>query len=112
MPMRFAVDTGGTFTDLLVEDDDGLLHMYKAPTTPADPVAGVLAAFELAAADRGGDARSLLARGDLFIHGTTIATNAILTGRTAKTTFLTTAGHPDIRVFREAGRMGLPMFDY
>ena len=111
MPMRFAVDTGGTFTDLLVEDDDGLLHMYKAPTTPADPVAGVLAAFELAAADRGGDARSLLARGDLFIHGTTIATNAILTGRTAKTAFLTTAGHPDILVFREAGRMGLPMFD-
>ncbi|PYO58640.1 MAG: 5-oxoprolinase [Candidatus Rokuibacteriota bacterium] len=110
--MRFAVDTGGTFTDLLVEDDDGLLHMYKAPTTPADPVAGVLAAFELAAADRGGDARSLLARGDLFIHGTTIATNAILTGRTAKTAFLTTAGHPDILVFREAGRMGLPMFDY
>src|SRR5438552_883704 len=110
--MRFAVDTGGTFTALLVEDDDGLLHMYKAPTTPADPIAGVLAAFELAAADRGGDARSLLARGDLFIHGTTIATNAILTGRTAKTAFLTTAGHPDILVFREAGRMGLPMFDY
>jgi N-methylhydantoinase A len=110
--MRFAVDTGGTFTDLLVEDDDGLLHMYKAPTTPADPVAGVLAAFELAAADRGGDARALLARGDLFIHGTTIATNAVLTGQTAKTAFLTTRGHPDILVFREAGRMGLPMFDY
>lgn len=111
--MRFAVDTGGTFTDLLVEDDDGrLLHMYKAPTTPADPVAGVLAALELAAADLGGDVRALLARGDLFIHGTTIATNAVLTGQTAKTAFLTTRGHPDILVFREAGRMGLPMFDY
>jgi N-methylhydantoinase A len=110
--MRFAVDTGGTFTDLLVEDDDGGLHMYKAPTTPADPIEGVLAAFELAAAERGVDARELLGRGDLFIHGTTIATNAVLTGRTAKTAFLTTSGHPDVLVFREAGRMGLPMFDY
>jgi N-methylhydantoinase A len=110
--MRFAVDTGGTFTDLLVEDDDGRLHMYKAPTTPADPMHGVAAAFELAAAERGVDARALLARGDLFIHGTTIATNAVLTGRTAKTAFLTTLGHPDVLVFREAGRMGLPMFDY
>jgi N-methylhydantoinase A len=112
MPMRFAVDTGGTFTDLLVEDDDGLLHVYKTPTTPKDPVAGVLAAFDLAAADHGIEARSLLACGDLLIHGTTIATNAVLTGRTAKTAFLTTHGHPDILVFREAGRMGLPMFDY
>jgi N-methylhydantoinase A len=111
MPMRFAVDTGGTFTDLLVEDEDRI-HVYKTPTTPEDPVAGVLAAFDLAAADRGIEARSLLARGDLLIHGTTIATNAVLTGRTAKTAFLTTYGHPDILVFREAGRMGLPMFDY
>jgi N-methylhydantoinase A len=110
--MRFAVDTGGTFTDLLVEDDEGLLHMYKTSTTPADPVAGVLASFALAAEDLGIDRRALLGRGDLFIHGTTIATNAILTGRIAKTAFLTTQGHPDILVFREAGRMGLPMFDY
>jgi len=109
--MRFAVDTGGTFTDLLVEDNAGL-HMYKTPTTPEDPVEGVLSAFGLAAADRGMEARALLARGDLLIHGTTIATNAVLTGRTAKTAFLTTYGHPDILVFREAGRMGLPMFDY
>ncbi|HYB44174.1 MAG TPA: hydantoinase/oxoprolinase family protein, partial [Candidatus Methylomirabilis sp.] len=110
--MRFAVDTGGTFTDLLVEEDDGVLHMYKTPTTPGDPVAGVLAAFDLAAADRGIESRALLERGELFIHGTTIATNAVLTGRTARTAFLTTRGHPEILVFREAGRMGLPMFDY
>ena len=40
--MRFACDTGGTFTDLIAEDRNGELRMYKAPTMPADPVAGVL----------------------------------------------------------------------
>ena len=40
--MRFAVDTGGTFTDLVVEDDNGEVRMYKSATTPSDPVAGAL----------------------------------------------------------------------
>ena len=40
--MRFAVDTGGTFTDLVVEDDAGELHMFKASTTPQDPIRGVI----------------------------------------------------------------------
>ena len=40
--MRLACDTGGTFTDLVVEDDDGLIQMFKASTAPADPVEGVL----------------------------------------------------------------------
>ena len=110
--MRFAVDTGGTFTDLIVEDDEGRLHMYKAPTTPDDPVEGVLATIELAARDRDLEAETLLSRGDLLIHATTIATNSVLTGKRAKTAFLTTLGHPDILVIREAGRMGTPLFDY
>ena len=102
--MRFAVDTGGTFTDLLVEDEEGGVAMFKAPTTPHDPIEGVLASLESAAQARGLPRRHLLARGDLFIHGTTHPINAILTGNTARTAFLTTAGHPDILVFREGGR--------
>jgi len=39
--MRFAIDTGGTFTDLLVEGDEGALRMFKASTTPSDPIKGV-----------------------------------------------------------------------
>lgn len=109
--MRFAVDTGGTFTDLLIEDGERL-HMFKAPTTPADPLNGIIDAFTAAGEELGMSRGALLAQGDLFIHGTTIATNAVLTGRTARTAFLTTAGHPDILVLREGGRMGLPMFDY
>ena len=102
--MRFAVDTGGTFTDLVVETDDGGLRMYKAPTTPSDPVAGVLDTLENAAADMGESRAALLARGDMAIHGTTHAINAIVTGNTARTAFLTTKGHPDVLVFREGGR--------
>jgi N-methylhydantoinase A len=103
--MRFAVDTGGTFTDLIVEDDAGALHMYKAPTTPADPIRGVLDSLLLAAQDMNLPQRELLGRGQLFLHGTTHAINAIVTGTTAKTAFITTQGHRDILVIREGGRM-------
>ena len=40
--MRFATDTGGTFTDLLIEDEVGRVHMFKAATVPSEPVKGVL----------------------------------------------------------------------
>lgn len=102
--MRFACDTGGTFTDLIVEDDDGALTMYKV-ATPEDPVRGVLDALSHAAEDRGESLEDLLSAGSMLIHGTTHAINAIVTGNTAKTAFLTTHGHPDILVLREAGRM-------
>ena len=102
--MRIACDTGGTFTDLVVEDDTGQIRMFKAPTTPKDPVAGVLNAVEIAARAYGCAPREFLQRGDMFIYGTTHAINAIITGRTARTAFLTTEGHPDILVIREGGR--------
>ena len=110
--MRLSVDTGGTFTDLIVEDDDGCLSMYKTPTTPDDLVNGLLSGVSLAAAERGTDIETLLGAAELLIHATTIATNAVLTGKIAKIAFITTAGHPDILVLREGGRMGLPTFDY
>ncbi len=103
--MRFASDTGGTFTDLVVEDDNKVITMYKASTVPSDPVAGVLAALELAAQDRKLSLADMLKRGDVFIHGTTHAINAIITGRTARTAFLVTEGHKDMLVFREGGRI-------
>lgn len=102
--MRFAVDTGGTFTDLVIEDDEGQLRMFKAQTTPSDPIAGVLDTLQVAA-DALGEARGeLLGRGSMFIHGTTRAINAIVTGNTARTALLVTQGHPDVLVLREGGR--------
>ena len=102
--MRFAVDTGGTFTDLLVESGANSRQMFKAPTTPSDPIAGVLDALGLAARAFELPREELLGRGTHFIHATTHAINAIITGRTAKTAFLTTAGHPDVLVLRQGGR--------
>ncbi len=102
--MRFAVDTGGTFTDLVLEDDSGALRLFKSPTTPDDPIRGVLDVVGVAAGSLELSPAELLRKGTLFIHGTTRATNAILTGSTARTAFLATEGHPDILLFREGGR--------
>jgi N-methylhydantoinase A len=102
--MRLACDTGGTFTDLVVEDGDEI-RLFKASTTPDDPVRGVLDALALAAAHYGQHRGDFLARADMFVHGTTRAINAILTGNTAKTAFLVTEGHPDVLVIREGGRI-------
>ena len=105
--VRFAVDTGGTFTDLVVEDESGRFRLYKAATVAEDPVRGVLDVLELAARELELRRDKLLSRARLFVHGTTRAINAILTGTTARTAFLTTKGHPDILLYREGGRTDL-----
>lgn len=102
--MHFAIDTGGTFTDLMVRDSSGLCQMFKTPTTPADPIEGVLDVLHIAAKAHGRGLQEFLSAGTLLIHGTTHALNAIITGRTAKTALLTTARHPDTLVLREGGR--------
>ena len=105
MDLRFAIDTGGTFTDLIVAGPNHALAMFKAATTPADPLVGVIDSLKIAADAVGLALPDFLARGEMLVHGTTHAINAIITGNTARTAFLTTAGHPDILVFREGGRM-------
>ena len=76
----------------------------RASTTPTDPVEGVINAVKLAAEAAGTSLGEYLARADTFIHGTTHAINAVITGRTARTALLTTQGHPDVLVLREGGR--------
>ncbi len=101
--MRLAADTGGTFTDLVVEDGERV-RLYKAPTTPREPADGILAAVALAADDAGVALDAFLGSVELFIHGTTRAINAILTETTARTALLCTRGHPDMLLLREGGR--------
>jgi N-methylhydantoinase A len=102
--LRLACDVGGTFTDLVVADGDEL-RLYKSATTPDDPIRGVLAAIALAAQDFGSDTTAFLGKVESFVHATTRAINAVLTGTTARTAFLTTAGHRDILLLREGGRL-------
>src|SRR5262249_33787705 len=103
--MRFGIDTGGTFTDLIVDDGSGAgVSIHKAPTTPGDPSQGMLNALRLAAESRNMELREFLSGASTLIHGTTHAINAIITQNTAKTAFLTTEGHRDILVIREGGR--------
>src|SRR5437763_2861981 len=102
--MRFAIDTGGTFTDLVIEEDGEELRVYKSSTTPDDPIRGFLDVLAVAAEDLQISRRELLGRGTTLIHGTTRGLNAVLTGATAKTAFVTTRGHPDTLVLREGGR--------
>jgi N-methylhydantoinase A len=95
---------GGTFTDVVLETADGLT-IQKAPTTPDDPFEGILDGISRMADVVGmTSARQLLQSVGTIVHGTTRATNAILTGAAAKTAFITTKGHPDVLVFRIGGR--------
>jgi N-methylhydantoinase A len=109
--LRLAVDTGGTFTDLVVEQSGAELRFYKRPTTPADPIDGLLGVLQAAAADHGQSVPDFLGRAELLVFGTTRATNAVVTGTTALTALLCTRGHPDILLFREGGGR-TTLFDY
>jgi len=104
MSMRITVDTGGTFTDVVVSDKSGRFYLGKALTTPARSIDGLRAALAVAAEEMGRDIKSVLGEADMLIFGTTRATNAIVMRKTAKTAFLTTEGFPDILVLKEGGK--------
>jgi len=96
MGFKIGVDVGGTFTDLLVSDDDGNSRIFKAPTTPQDPSLGVFDGLSEAAASYESSLDEFLGSVDTIVHGTTITTNAVLTRSGAKTGFLTTHGFRDV----------------
>jgi N-methylhydantoinase A len=92
---RICVDVGGTFTDCLVMDEAGLLHKFKASTTPSDPSIGFMDAMRKAARHYEVSVDAFLGQVDVLVHGTTLATNILLTGRGAKAGMLTTEGFRD-----------------
>jgi N-methylhydantoinase A len=96
MGYRIGVDIGGTFTDLLVADGGAQARVYKSPTTPEDPSIGFFRGLERAARDRGLSLADFLPEVDSIVHGTTITTNAVLTGDGATTGFVTTKGFRDV----------------
>ena len=96
MAYRIGVDVGGTFTDFLVTDDEGNAEIYKTSTTPKDPSIGFFRGLEKAAKSHDVSVDAFLQEVDTIVHGTTITTNATLTGEGAITGFVTTRGFRDV----------------
>ena len=98
---RIGIDVGGTFTDLVAVDDAGRVVLAKAASTPRDPSIGVLDGLGRLATVLGTDTRSLLQATERTVHGTTVATNALLEHKGARVGLLTTEGHRDVIEMRE-----------
>src|SRR5438552_993051 len=96
--MQIGVDIGGTFTDIVALDHEGKLALTKVPSTPKDLLDGIAAAVRRILAPAGGTAEQV----ERFIHGTTVATNAVLEQKGPVTAVFTTGGFEDVL---ELGRM-------
>jgi N-methylhydantoinase A len=95
--LRVAVDIGGTFTDLVAQDELGRVSVAKVLTTPLDHSEGVMSAIAKAGADPRETA--------LFLHGSTIAINTVIERKGVKTALITTRGFRDVY---EIGRSNRP----
>lgn len=98
--MRVGVDVGGTFTDLIAALPDGSLEIRKVASTPRDPSLGLVRAID---ALGGGPAHPI----DVLVHGTTVATNALLERRGARVALVATAGFEDLLWLRRQDRASL-----
>ncbi|MGN6761460.1 MAG: hydantoinase/oxoprolinase family protein [Leifsonia sp.] len=101
---RIAVDTGGTFTDVVVGSGRGEMAVGKALTDYDRVFQGFQAAVHRAAESVGWDGAAVLRNADVIVYGTTHATNAVLTGKVANTALLVTEGFADTLLLREGGR--------
>lgn len=100
---RIAIDVGGTFTDVVTfEGAFQQLRFDKVPTTPSDPQQGVMGGFAASGTP--------LSEVEMFIHGTTLGLNALLTRRGAKTGIITTKGFRDVYLLGRTDRT--PMYDF
>ena len=98
---RIGIDVGGTFTDIVAVSDTGTVTFSKAASTPNDPSIGVMNAVDRLADELGINSETLLSKTESIVHGTTVATNALLERKGAKTGLLTTLGHRDVLEMRE-----------
>jgi N-methylhydantoinase A len=93
MSYRLGVDVGGTFTDLLlINEDNGETFTAKVPSTPRDSSIGVLNGVARICEESGVDPQAI----HRVMHGTTVATNAVLTGKGAKVGLVTTSGYKQV----------------
>lgn len=99
--IRIAVDIGGTFTDIEILDaTSGAIHQIKTPSTPADPSIGLLTGIRQASERFGFPMEAV----QYLLHGTTIATNAVLERKLPLGAVVTTAGFEDVMQIGRHGR--------
>ncbi len=103
MEYSIAVDTGGTFTDCVIVDSSGAFTRAKSISTPEDFSIGVINATKKGAGEIGLSLRELLEQTRVFSHGTTVATNAFITGKVSKSAFMTTIGAEDTLLIGRGG---------
>ena len=94
--MRVGIEVGGTFTDLVAIDGEGRVVVAKAPSTPAEPDRGAFDALAASGVD--------VAAVEDLVHGSTVATNAVLERKGARIAFVATRGFRDILVMQRHGR--------
>src|SRR3984957_4293649 len=92
MKGEIGVDIGGTFTDVVCRLEDGSVRIAKLPTTSGDPSRAVLAALDMVRRDWNVSPAEITR----FVHGTTVATNAVLERKGARIGLLTTEGFKDV----------------
>ena len=108
---RVAVDTGGTFTDVIVSGTGGVLEYAKVPTTDELEVC-LTQGLEKVASGLQLNLQQFLAQVELVVYGTTVGTNTLLTRTGVKVGLITTKGFEDILYFRQGWRAGATIYDY
>src|SRR6201984_62727 len=101
MNFTIGIDVGGTYTDLVAIDQSGATVFAKSPSTPADQSIGVIAGLDELARRVKLTRAEMLGLTQRIVHGTTVATNALLERKGAKVALLTTEGHRDVVEMRE-----------
>ena len=98
--IRVAVDVGGTFTDICIMDEDsGAIRIEKTASTPDDPMQAIMNGVDQGRID--------LSQVTMFSHGTTVATNALITRRLPRTAMVCTEGFRDVVEIRRANKEDL-----
>ena len=105
---RVGIDIGGTFTDIVLSGSDGSLHTKKTSSTPEDYGEGIIHGLEEMFTEHG----IFPAEIDYLVHATTVATNAVLEDKGAKTGLITTEGFRDVLEFRRIRIPELFNLDY
>jgi len=104
MKYKLGIDVGGTFTDFFLVGDDGFSTMHKTLSTPEDSSVGFITGIRELAQKIGVEEQQFIESIDTIVHGTTVATNALLTSEGAKTALITTKGVRDALEMRRGIR--------